>query len=129
MPRMERADAVQKARIVAEVAAQHGDESERGRRLAPPVVTAVEASGLNGLVSPTAIGGHAASPETMVAVVAEVARGDASTAWCAGIGMGSNFLAAILSEDVARDLFTDLDRGGAGPFAPTGRAEATEGGY
>ena len=36
------------ARAVAEVARTHADETERGRRLAQPVVAAFEASGLGG---------------------------------------------------------------------------------
>jgi alkylation response protein AidB-like acyl-CoA dehydrogenase len=122
-------DARERARQVAAVAREHRDEGERGRRLAPPVVSAVEGSGLPALVLPSALGGEAAEPSTLVEVIETIARDDASTAWCTGIGSGSNFLSALIDESAAREIFTDVTRGGAGPFAPTGKAEETDSGY
>ena len=49
------------ARAVGEAARTHADETERGRRLAQPVVAAFEASGLGGALAPRAIGGTAAA--------------------------------------------------------------------
>jgi alkylation response protein AidB-like acyl-CoA dehydrogenase len=117
------ADAVSIARRVATVAAEHADESESLRRLAPAVARALETEGLNRLVAPSALGGDAADPVTMVEVIETIAAGDASAGWCAGIGMGSNYLASLLpSKDVAKEVFRDVNRGGAGPFAPAGGA-------
>src|SRR4051812_43281880 len=75
-----------RAATVARVAAEAKDESERGRRLAPAVVAALEGSGLFGLVAPTALGGAAVDPATMVATIASIASADASAGWCYGIG-------------------------------------------
>ena len=126
---MDRDQALDAARSVAATAAEYGDETERGRRLAPPVAAAIEASGLNRLVSPREIGGFAASPVTLCEVVEEISRGDASTGWCLGIGMGTNFMSGLITEAAAKETFTDLDKGGAGPFAPTGRADVAGDGY
>jgi indole-3-acetate monooxygenase len=122
-------DVVERARLVAVVASEHSDESERGRRLAPAVVSAIEASGLTALVAPSNLGGEAAAPSTLVEVVETIARADASTGWCTGIGSGSNFLSALFDETAASEVFTDVTRGGAGPFAPGGKAEQTDDGY
>lgn len=126
---MDHSLAVERAGRVAAVAAEHAAETEAGRRLAAPVVEAFEESGLGGLVAPTALNGAAAGPTTLVEVVETIAETDASAAWCAGIGMGSNFLAALIPESAAREVFTDITKGGAGPFAPGGRADVTADGY
>jgi indole-3-acetate monooxygenase len=130
MQPMHEHEAVDRSREVAAVAQQHRDESEESRRLAPPVVAALESSGLNALVAPSSLGGLAARPSTLVEVVETIARADASTAWCAGIGAGSNFLSALIDETAARQVFADVTRGGAGPFSPSGQAEEDDrGGY
>jgi alkylation response protein AidB-like acyl-CoA dehydrogenase len=118
MSAMATAEVLEAAEHIGELAATHADDSDRARRLAQPVVDAVEASGINGLVSPHALGGQAAHPAVMVDAIERISAYDASAGWCVGIGLGSNYLAAIIPETVARKLFVDLTRGGAGPFAP-----------
>jgi alkylation response protein AidB-like acyl-CoA dehydrogenase len=120
---MDRNQALAAAQHVAEVAGRCADESEQLRRLAPPVAAAIVESGLSRLMAPSALGGGAAPPSTMAEVVELVARVDASTAWCVGIGSGSNYLAGLVSRSAAVELFTDLDRPGIGPFEPVGRAQ------
>ena len=107
---------------LAQVAGEHADEGERLRRLAAPVAEAMIDSSLGRLVAPSALGGGAAHPATMVAVIETVARADPSAGWCLGIGMGSNYLSGLVPRSAAATLFGDLDRLGCGPFAPTGRA-------
>src|SRR5581483_9594579 len=106
------------AHEVGTVAADHVDESDAARCLAPPVVEAIEANGLNALLAPTAMGGQAADPRAIVEVVEAISTHEASAGWCAAISTGSNYLAGIIPETAARSVFTDLSRGGAGPFAP-----------
>ncbi len=118
---MDHASAVLEATRVAEVAKAHAEESERGRRLAAPVVDAFEASGLAGLMMPTALGGAAAHPGTLVDVVGTISAGDPSAGWCAGIGIGCNATSAVLNEAVAKEMFADPHRGGLGAFPPGGR--------
>jgi alkylation response protein AidB-like acyl-CoA dehydrogenase len=119
----------ERVRAVAVVAGEHREATERGRRLAHPVVEALETSGLFGLVAPTALGGAAADPATLVRAVVAISAADASAGWCYGIGAGSNFLAGLLAPATAAELFADVTRGGAGPFAPGGRAEVDGDGY
>jgi alkylation response protein AidB-like acyl-CoA dehydrogenase len=126
---VDRDQALEAARSISELGAAHGDETEQGRRLAAPVVAAMEASGLNALMSPRELGGFAAEPSLMCEVVEQIARGDASTGWCAGIGMGSNFMSGLITETAAKAIFTRVNRGGAGPFAPGGRAVVAGDGY
>jgi alkylation response protein AidB-like acyl-CoA dehydrogenase len=122
-------DPVHLARCVAAVAARHADDSESQRRLASPVVESLVASRLARLIAPTALGGWAAHPGTLVEVVETIAAADASAGWCAGIGLGSNYLAGFLPETGARELFVDLDRPGSGVFGPTGKGVRTADGF
>jgi alkylation response protein AidB-like acyl-CoA dehydrogenase len=103
---------------IGAVAATHVEESDAARCLVPPVVEAIEASGFNALLAPTAIGGQAAHPRSIVEVVEAISIHDASAGWCASISMGSNHLAGVLPEATARSVFSDLSRGAAGAFAP-----------
>ncbi len=119
---MDRESALAAASEVADVAGMHADESERLRGLADPVVESMIASRLGRLMAPSALGGHASHPATMAAVIETVARADPSAGWCIGIGMGSNYLSGLVARSAAVELFSDLDRMGCGPFAPSGRA-------
>ena len=114
---------------IADAAAACAAESERRHHLDEPVVEALVRSGLAGLVAPTALGGSAAHPGRLVEVVEEVSRADGSAGWCMGIGIGSNYLAGIIPEQAAREVFRDVSRPGAGPFAPGGRARVSGDGY
>jgi alkylation response protein AidB-like acyl-CoA dehydrogenase len=114
-----------RAQHVAALAAEYAEASERGCRLAAPVVDAFVASGLARLIAPTALGGWAAHPATVLEVVETVAAADPSAGWCVGIGVGSNHLAGFLPAAGARELFFDLDQPGSAVFAPQGRARRT----
>jgi alkylation response protein AidB-like acyl-CoA dehydrogenase len=122
-------DPVDRARLLAVVAAEHADAGEQHRRLARPVVEAFAASGLGRLLAPTALGGMAAHPGRLIEVVETVATADPSAGWCVGIGIGANYMAGFLPEAGARELFVDLDRPGSGTFAPVGRGVSTPAGY
>ena len=113
---------------ISAAAAACAAESERRHHLDALVVEALVRSGLAGLVAPTALGGSAAHPGHLVDVVEEVSRADGSAGWCVGIGIGSNYLAGIIPKQTAKDVFRDVTRPGAGPFAPGGapRSAATD---
>jgi alkylation response protein AidB-like acyl-CoA dehydrogenase len=123
------ADPLAAAQTVRAVAVEHADQGEHQRFLAQPVIDAFVASGLAGLMGPTALGGLAARPATLVDVVATIAAGDPSAGWCAGIGIGANHFAGYVPHDGARELFTDLSRPASGAFAPTARGFNVSGGY
>jgi indole-3-acetate monooxygenase len=57
------------------------------------------------------------------------AAGDASTGWCAAIGMGVNFLSGYLPRRAAGELFGDIARPSCAVFAPTGRARRINGSF
>lgn len=118
---MEHGEAMAAAAAVGAVAREHGDESERGRRLAAPVVQTMEASGLASLLAPTALGGSAAHPGTVVEVIAAISAADPSAGWCTSIGMGANALLSLIEPAEAKEVLAYPERGGVGVFSPGGR--------
>src|SRR3954452_10942717 len=114
------------ARPVIDAARACAEETEAGRRLARRVVDRFEASGLAGGLVPASLGGSASHPRLALEVIEAISQADASAGWCCGIGMGSNFLASLVPEATARELFRDVRNGGAGPFAPASMALPTD---
>jgi alkylation response protein AidB-like acyl-CoA dehydrogenase len=122
-------DLLTAARRVAATARDHAAEGERACSLAPAVVDALVASGLPRLLAPTALGGLAAHPATLVDVIATIAAGDPSAGWVAAIGLGANHFSGYVAQSAACELYTDLSRTGCGAFAPSARGVTTPDGY
>jgi alkylation response protein AidB-like acyl-CoA dehydrogenase len=105
------------------------DEIERRRELPDPVVAALVARGLFHLLLPQALGGAELPPARFVEVIEEVAKHDASTAWCLGQANGCAMTAAYLEPEVAQKIFGPphgiVAWGPPGPAALT----AVPGGY
>ena len=78
------------------------DEIERERRLPEDLARAMSQAGLFRLYLPRTYGGEEVAPATFVAVIEELAKADASTAWCVAQGSGCSLAAAYLAPEVAR---------------------------
>jgi alkylation response protein AidB-like acyl-CoA dehydrogenase len=109
-----------------EVAAE---EIERCRELPDPVVEALIERGLFRLLLPRAFGGAELHPAAYVAVIEEIAKHDASVAWCLGQACGCTMTAAYLDPVVAREIFGP--KAGIVAWGPPGPSEAraAPGGY
>lgn len=108
------------------------DEIERERRLPRPLVDAIAEAGLFRMSMPRTLGGSETDPLTRLGVIEQIARVDASVAWCVEIGSGTAYMmAGWLGEDVARQILCgspyDVVSGTATVAA--GRAIAVPGGY
>ena len=121
-------DYVQRARELAPELAAAADEIERRRELPEPVVDALVERGLYRLLLPRSLGGAELLPARFVPVIEEIAKADASTAWCLNQASGCSMTAAYLEPAAACEIFGGL-RGilawGPGP----GSARIVEGGY
>src|SRR6267142_5066546 len=106
------------------------DEIERRRELPEPIVAALIERGLFRLLLPRALGGAELRPTVYVEVIEEIAKHDASTAWCLGQACGCTMTAAYLDPEVAREIFGGK-RGiiAWGPPGAGGEARAVPGGY
>lgn len=123
-------DPLERVAALAPLLAASADEIERERRLPEPLLAALHEAAMFRLLLPRPLGGAEIDPPTFVRVIEEIAKIDASTAWCLCQNDGCSMVAAFLSPDAAREIFARDPKAvlawGPGPNA---RAVATEGGY
>ena len=93
-------------RIAATLEAEAG-ASEGGLRLTPTLQAALHREGLFRLLLPRPFGGFETDPPTFFEVIEEVARHDASTAWCLCQGNGCAMAAAYLDPAIAEEIWDD----------------------
>jgi alkylation response protein AidB-like acyl-CoA dehydrogenase len=121
-------DWVARAREVAPLIAAAADRIERDRAIPEEVLAALHDRKLFRLLLPRAYGGAEVEPAIYLAVIEEIAKADASTAWCLGQGCGGGIAAAYLQPDVARAIFGD-PRAVVASGPTFGTATAVPGGY
>jgi alkylation response protein AidB-like acyl-CoA dehydrogenase len=93
------------------------------------VVAALVAGGLYRLLLPRRVGGGEIPPPVFMQMLEEVAKADASTAWCLGQCGVCATVAAFLDGDIAREIFGPPDGILAwGPVTPS-EAHVVPGGY
>src|SRR4051794_12408372 len=80
-------------------------EIDRRRELPERVVDALIERGLFRLLLPRSLGGAELLPAQYVPVIEELAKHNASTAWCVNQNSGCSMTAAHLAPEVARDIF------------------------
>ena len=96
---------IERAQALAPLIAREADEIERTRRLTAPVVSALIENGLYRVLLPQSLGGAEAPPEIFMQVLEEIAKADASTAWCLGQCNVCGMTAAYLDKDAANEIF------------------------
>jgi indole-3-acetate monooxygenase len=119
---------VERARALAPLIAAEAGEAEAARRLTPPVVSALIENGLYRALLPQSIGGHEAPLDVFMQMVEEVAKADASTAWCLGQCSVCGMIAAYLDRETAAEIF-DTQPGILAWGAIAHEVRATDGGY
>ena len=121
-------DPVARVREIAPALAAAAAEIDRRRELPAAIVDALIERGLFRLLLPRALGGAELLPAQYVPIIEELAKTDASTAWCVNQNSGCSMTAAHLAPEVAREMFGG-PRGilawGPGP----GEARVVAGGY
>lgn len=123
------ADYIERARELGPELEASAEEIERRRELPEPILEALVEHGLFRLLLPRSLGGGELPPAGYVQVIEEVARHDASTAWCLGQATGCTMTSALLDPEVAREIFGG--KRGIVAWGPPGPAEAraVRGGY
>jgi len=117
------------ADFLADVRARR-QEIEDGRRLPGSILRGLRATGLARLSVPRRFGGDEADPMGFMTTVEEVARADASTAWCLWIYASAPWFLSRADDCVAQAVYADgPDVLIASPLAPKGVATPTAGGY
>ena len=117
-----------RARALAPTIAAAADEIERRRELPPEIARALIEAGFYRLLLPRSLSGAELLPAAYVPVIEEIAKADASTAWCLNQAGGCAMTAAYLDPAAARAVFGPPDgilAWGPGP----GEARVVPGGY
>ena len=102
---------------------------EAACELPEDVLDAMHAARMFHLLVPRSIGGVELSPSVYIQAVEQIARGDASAAWCMNQQSGCSMSAAYLSEAAAREMFGGPRDALAWGQTPGARAVRTEGGW
>ncbi|HVH82269.1 MAG TPA: acyl-CoA dehydrogenase family protein [Stellaceae bacterium] len=126
-----RQDYIERARELAPMLREYGDEIEKNRQTSEPVIQAMVERGIFKMLLPRSIGGGELDPLTYTAVLEILAAADGSTAWSLGQNSGCSMIAPYLSHEMAVEVFGG-PRGilAWGPELPgAGKCVAVEGGY
>ncbi len=121
-------DYLRRAREFAPELTAAADEVERRRELPEPVVAGLVERGFFRMLLPRSLGGAELLPASFVPVIEEIAKADASTAWCLNQASGCAMTAAYLEPEAACEIFggpRSILAWGPGP----GGARIVEGGY
>ena len=121
-------DLVERARALAPLITRDADEIERTRRLTPAVTSALIENGLYRALLPRGFGGAEASLEMFMQMQEEIAKADASTAWCLGQCGVCAMTAAYLEPEAANEIF-NVAPGILAWGAIAHEAKAVPGGY
>src|SRR5438270_2638612 len=96
---------VERARALQPLIPREADQIERTRRLTPAVTAALLENGLYRVLLPLRPGRADASLEAFMQMQEEIAKADASTAWCLGQCSVCAMTAAYLDADAASEIF------------------------
>ncbi len=106
------------------------EEIEDARRLPEAVLRGLVDSGLGRLCVPHRFGGDETDPLGFMRTVGEVARADASTAWCLWLYSSAPWFLAYADEETSGEVYAaGPDVLIASPLAPKGVAAPVAGGY
>jgi alkylation response protein AidB-like acyl-CoA dehydrogenase len=100
---------------------EHAEKSSEERRVVPEVVEALEEAGLFKLLVPRRLGG--------MECVAEVGRGDGSTAWAVALLNVCTWFSTTFSDEAQQEMFSTPEAKACGIFSPPLKSEKVDGGY
>lgn len=124
------AELVARAAALVPLIREHAAETSEQRFVSPVVMQALDDAGLMNLFVPTRYGGQGASMRESMQVLAEIARGDGSTAWAASLLNVCTWFATTFSEQAQEDVFGANPRAKVcGIFTPGSTMDRVDGGY
>src|SRR5262245_9206210 len=121
-------DWIGRARALRPMIEAAANRIEHEREIPEEVVAALHEAQLFRMMLPRACGGGEVEPAIYVQVIEEIAKADASTAWCLGQANGGTVAGAYLKPEAARVVFGD-PRAAVASGPNFGTAAAVEGGY
>jgi alkylation response protein AidB-like acyl-CoA dehydrogenase len=118
-----RVDCIANARAMAPVIAAAAPRIEADRELPADLVTALHEARLWRMLLPRAYGGDEVSPVDYVQAIEEIAKADASTAWCLGQTSVCSTVSRNMTPAVAEEIFKK-NPSGVLAWGPTNNAKA-----
>ena len=98
---------IARARALKPLLEANAEEIERTRTIPGPVLDALHAAQIFRTVMPRSVGGAELDPATHAQVVAAIAEGDASVAWCVAQAACASMASGYVEPQVARKIFGD----------------------
>ena len=122
---------VSRARALAPRIAAAAAQIEAARELPADLVAALHEAGLFRMLLPRSLGGEEVSPALFAQAVEELAKADASTAWCVAQTSVCSTIASALAPDTAREIFAKHPDNllAWGPAGPNAKAIAEKNGF
>jgi alkylation response protein AidB-like acyl-CoA dehydrogenase len=124
-------DCVANARALAPMIVAAAPRIEADRDLPADLVEALHEARLFRMLVPRSLGGEELSPVLYVQAIEEIAKADASTAWCVAQTSVCGTITKCLPPDIGAEIFKKNPRGvlAWGPLGKTAKAVAADGGY
>jgi alkylation response protein AidB-like acyl-CoA dehydrogenase len=131
MDQRTKVDCAANARALAPVIAAAASRIEAERQLPADLIDALHEARLFRMLVPRSLGGEEISPIEYLQAIEEIAKADASTAWCVAQTSVCSTISKCLKPDIAAEIFWKNPRGvlAWGPLGKTARAVAQNGGY
>ena len=98
-------DIVRRASKLRGLVREHAAAGEEARRVAEPVIEALQKEGLFHICIPKRLGGQGANFRTFLDAVAEVGQGDGGTAWAMALLNVCTWFATLFSERAQQEIF------------------------
>ncbi|MEV6218334.1 acyl-CoA dehydrogenase family protein [Nocardia sp. NPDC051833] len=124
-----RAELVERAAKLAPLLRSRARWIDENRRLPDDVIAAIEESGLLKMQAPAQYGGYESATRDFVDVLAEVARGNTSVAFCLSIYASLTWMSALWPDAALDEVFATPNVRISGTTAPTGTATKVDGGW
>ncbi|MCW2871901.1 MAG: hypothetical protein JWL99_3221 [Streptomyces oryziradicis] len=107
----------------------HAERAERGRRLAPEVLEALDSAGVFRLTAPRAQGGTQATLAEQVEVSRLIATACGSTGWVAVIYIATAYFVPLFHEQAQQDIYATPGARISATLIPSVTAAPAHGGY
>ena len=123
-------EVIAKASALIPLIREYAEQSSADRRVAPEVMAALEAGDLFKVFVPRRYGGYEENLRTAMETVAEVGRGDGSTAWAVALLNVCTWFATTFSQEAQDEVFgVNPDAKCCGIFTPGSKAKRVDRGY
>lgn len=121
---------LRRAGELAVVARRRAVETEKARHVSADLIGMMRDAELFRIMQPRAFGGFELGYDVFVEAVAAIAAGDGSTGWVYSLGAVHQWLIACYPIEAQHDVWdNDADAIAAVSYAPSGKAEASPGGF